>query len=897
MMDSLTGRLVISLLISDCCLMRLDKWTVVIGGATIAVTIILGWLAGALPGVLTALAGAAFSVGWQVAVDRRSRLRETRDKLGGAARELAPPHRAATSPAGYLRPEAEIVAFRHRPELDVLCDWLAGPANSGVLLVTGQAGTGKTRLALHFAGIAQRQYGWRCYWVPSGDERQAAETVRQGGGPALLIIDYAETRSDLAALIASAGADDTAPPSRVLLLARSAGEWWQQLITESGSPASDMLAGVVPVTLGVLTGPVGQEQVFRDALAAFAAELQAACPDLPAPPLEPGAVVLVVHAAALLAVLDRQGPVAGPAVYTATSSSDVIDHLLRHEARYWQHTQARYQLNLGPAVRDRAVAVGTLIGAGDETSALRLLAVIEDLADPATRSKTARWLHDLYPAGPDLAYGEWIGPLRPDLVAERHIVRVLAGQPDLARAIFSGLAGHGAGRALTTLARAAHTQPAALGLIQTVLHADPGGLIVPAMSVAVETNRAVADQIAAVLQAGLPGPNVFRQITRELPETSVALAEIAVIAYQHLADAPGDAEQRAPNLVNLSNWLARLGRHEDALVSVEQAVAAYRELAAAEPGAFLPNLAMALNNQSGRLAVLGRREDALASVEQAVAAYRELAAAEPGAFLPNLAMALNNQSGRLAVLGRREDALASVEQAVAAYRELAAAEPGAFLSDLAATLNNQSNCLAVLGRREDALASVEQAVTVYRELAAARPDAFLPDLATVLYNQSGRLAVLRQLEDALTAIDQAVAIRRELAAVRPDAFLPNLAMALNNQSGRLVELGRREDALAAIDQAVAAYRKLAAARPDAFLPDLATALYNQSGRLADLGRLEDALATAEQAVAAYRKLADARPAAFKARLKSSLTLLADALAAVGRNSDADTARTEAAWPD
>jgi hypothetical protein len=47
-----------------------------------------------------------------------------------------------------------------------------------------------------------------------------------------------------------------------------------------------------------------------------------------------------------------------------------------------------------------------------------------------------------------------------------------------------------------------------------------------------------------------------------------------------------------------------------------------------------------------------------------VAAGRELAVARPDAFLPDLAMSLNNQSGRLSQLGRREDALTAIDEAL-----------------------------------------------------------------------------------------------------------------------------------------------------------------------------------------------------------------------------------------
>ncbi len=85
---------------------------------------------------------------------------------------------------------------------------------------------------------------------------------------------------------------------------------------------------------------------------------------------------------------------------------------------------------------------------------------------------------------------------------------------------------------------------------------------------------------------------------------------------------------------------------------------------------------------------MGRREDALAAGREAADAYRELAAARPDAFRPDLAGSLNNLSLRLADLGRREDALAAIQEGAQVYRELAAARPDAFRPGLARSLTN-----------------------------------------------------------------------------------------------------------------------------------------------------------------------------------------------------------------
>ena len=77
-------------------------------------------------------------------------------------------------------------------------------------------------------------HGWRALWVERGEEQaRRSATVRDSGEPAVLVVDYAETRPGLAGLLGEAAEAAEAadcPDLRVLLLARSAGEWWRQLL-------------------------------------------------------------------------------------------------------------------------------------------------------------------------------------------------------------------------------------------------------------------------------------------------------------------------------------------------------------------------------------------------------------------------------------------------------------------------------------------------------------------------------------------------------------------------------------------------------------------------------------------------------------------------------------------
>jgi len=96
----------------------------------------------------------------------------------------------------------------------------------------------------------------------------------------------------------------------------------------------------------------------------------------------------------------------------------------------------------------------------------------------------------------------------------------------------------------------------------------------------------------------------------------------------------------AANAASPTAW--RTPRRDEGLTAIEEAVSVYRRLAAADPAAYEPALAMSLNNLSLRLADAGRRDEGLTAIEEAVGVRRRLAAANPAAYEPELAISLNN---------------------------------------------------------------------------------------------------------------------------------------------------------------------------------------------------------------------------------------------------------------
>ena len=169
----------------------IDSRTVALAVLSVVAAVVLGFEAGvhagAWAGVLAALAGFVPAVVWELTGDRRKRNARVAERREAALKAFVPavaPSDADGAVAGsaggqsdvwYLRPEARVVAFRPRPELDQLREWCVAGGRLGVRLVTGEGGSGKTRLALQLAADLASD-GWRTMWVRPGREGTAIST-------------------------------------------------------------------------------------------------------------------------------------------------------------------------------------------------------------------------------------------------------------------------------------------------------------------------------------------------------------------------------------------------------------------------------------------------------------------------------------------------------------------------------------------------------------------------------------------------------------------------------------------------------------------------------------------------------------------------------------------------
>ncbi|GLW27896.1 tetratricopeptide repeat protein [Actinoplanes regularis] len=692
------------------------------------------------------------------------------------------------SPAALLRAGAEIVGFRGRHRLmDDMDDWCAG-SGFAALLLHGPGGQGKSRVGYELTAERTAD-GWATLWLDASTSDEAIAAVSGVVVPLLIVVDRADSRPEqVRTLLRACARHDGAQPLRLLLIARTAGDWWRLLRTDRF--AEQLLAHASVVALPLLDDDAsGQLDAYQQAVH----ELAAALPRVPgyaghdwpaiaarliAVSHEPGGPVLAVQIEALADLLDAVWP--GTA---ASARQSAEDRVLAHERRYWAFTAAWHGLPFDEAVLQDLLAVAMLFSPADDDQADRLLSGIAALDGQPRECRDAvrGWLADLYP-GTD---GEPWGSLQPDQLAERFVGLRLTESPELPEPLVPVVTEGQRRRMLTVYARAARQPGLADQLTDLcVRHAD-------------RLTQATIDAAGLV----------------ETPQPLVA-------ALRRISADPGaEVERLAP----IGEWLPRHGHdHTVWAVEITQRIAELHRRAGREA-----ELATALNNLSVRLGDLGSNGPALAAIEEAVLIHRRLAGQQPETFEADLARSLSNLCVRLGELGQLEPGLTAGEEATELYRRLDDREPGTFLPDLAMALRNLALCLGALERFPQALAAIEESVLLYQRLAEERPDEFLPDLAVSLSILGINLGSLDRDEESLHVAEQAVLIRRRLTAQRPDASRPGLATALTDLAVRHVVLNQRPEALAAVEEALAIRHRLVEKWPETFGEDLEWSLHVQ----------------------------------------------------------------------
>ena len=235
---------------------------------------------------------------------------------------------------------------------------------------------------------------------------------------------------------------------------------------------------------------------------------------------------------------------------------------------------------------------------------------------------------------------------------------------------------------------------------------------------------------------------------------------------------------------------------DEELSVIQEAVDVYRELAEADPEAFLPALVKAART----LSYVGQLDEALRLTREVADICRGPAKSDPVNFLAVLAESLSDLSDLL-LKSRPEESLDARIEAAAAYRKLTDTYPDRFRPNLTSSLDLLASGFKTLGKREDELTAVRAAFAAYREraehIAEIRRRIVATDLAGLLQahppprgRSSGR-ARFRELArlNAVIVDAKAAAVFAELAETQPIELRPDLADAARDVAVELRPAG------------------------------------------------------------------------------------------------------------
>ncbi|XVV00177.1 tetratricopeptide repeat protein [Actinosynnema sp. CA-248983] len=766
-------------------------------------------------------------------------------------------------PSELLNPRHRVVRYEDvHGSLGRLQAWLSEPATTDVRLFTGPGGSGKTRLAVELVEAAVGA-GFRAGVVREAVPADAVQRIVDVTSPLLLVVDYAETRSALVARLTEQVLLRSAP-TRVVLLARSAGRWLRDLQRHQDIRVATRFDGVVEEQVPPLA--VGERhEWFERAETSFRAALlrhHDAAAETPAD-LDGDRYdrMLDVHAAALASVLDRT-------VADMPVRADPLRRVLDHEERYWSAAAVRHGLRPDPTRLGEVVAAATLVGADDRRAARAVLEAVSTV-DRGSVPDYLAWLGELYPGQSAL------NPLRPDRLGEDLVATTLSPEnhPDLAAEVASVIEDAQLTRALTVLARAAGRHPHVRDAMMDLLAPDPAARVGVGMAVAVRTDDATLVDILAEL--GFT-PEVSAAVVAEMPESSLALSGFAAAHTAALLQVESHRPDADPRLVaalrqNLAVRLTDAGDDDHALQEAIRAVTAFRDVSA-EPDSDhedTKDLSGALVTLAGAYSRSGLPQDAERAATEALALVESLPDPDPIGIM----QALQAVASACQDLGDLARATAAVTRAMDVVRALPA-DAGDDRTALLAGVVEQA-CLIALDRHDlpAAADSAQEALDLYRDLDADAPDRFRDDLVRMLGTIAGVHAELGSWERGIAFGDEAVALARQIIGRHGDAHLTRLADALVNTAALLRRLSRFEDALTYLREAIPLRQALAERLPGHQLADFANALFNLGNLMVELNRPQDALDSYDQALDLHPKLPVAKAEDFAALLIAKARVL------------------------
>ncbi len=610
-----------------------------------------------------------------------------------------------------LDPRRSIVRYARRPEYTTAMDAITR-AEPGLhlIIVSGNGGTGKTRMAAQIASELAAQ-GWLAGFLPNkaATTPEQREWLTHTTTPLFMVIDYPEAQEILRSPDRN---DDLSRPIGAILKDRPQGTaTYVMLTTRQGLRNADGTTpqwwadardnfGVEPMNIPMPSRIQSPTLLYRRALDGFRTAL-GRTDDVPT--YDPGASRPLETMLLAWAALQPDAPTQQP------TTEQLFNQVTEHELGYWAKAYAdryrhdtadtkrpKYTVFGAPAIKPESVReLATCLSLFRPNKArlnhvLKMVPALRCATQSVTRLRLSQVLNYLVASDDNIV-------IQPDRIGEFLLVNEISplltdeGRPvpKMLHRWFSRANATELLNALLVITRINETNRAAAERITLAIFNDDPTRLETFFWVANTIGGPCArtlDYIAGSTPERVPrDPGL--ELARRVPITGSYLRVFADAILKHYGDV--SVELSPQHVLALIEQSVRRSQTRDessipdALHDAQEAVFESARLLANTTIEQAPDLwairAGSLNNLANRLSDAGQRSQALDTATEATNLYRQLAAANPAAFLPDLAMSLNNLAVMLSDAGQRSQALDTATEATNLYRQLAAANPDAFL--------------------------------------------------------------------------------------------------------------------------------------------------------------------------------------------------------------------------
>lgn len=211
---------------------------------------------------------------------------------------------------------------------------------------------------------------------------------------------------------------------------------------------------------------------------------------------------------------------------------------------------------------------------------------------------------------------------------------------------------------------------------------------------------------------------------RQLGKAGAAVTEALKLYEEIASDVPDASTPGVPQALNtLGLAHLRANNNREAVYYFAESVRILRaQLRKRNVYWVRSSLATSLSSLGDGYRLLNREDDALATLDEALAINRDLAAADPPRHLPSLAQTLSRKGAVETGRGRHGEAASLFGESAQIYRTLSRENPRGFREPLAASLGNLGAALLRMRELEAAIEAVTEAVGIQEGLYRDRPE-------------------------------------------------------------------------------------------------------------------------------------------------------------------------------